>query len=108
MSTLASGALPHKRDDSKEQDMSESRTARPGGQEARWKVVATTAGILPAEIIAGRLRSEGIPARAWQEGAGEALGVTVGLLGNGHVEVPESFAERAEALLAEEYEDEEE
>jgi hypothetical protein len=69
-------------------------------QEVRWEVVEQTSGITVAEIIAGRLQSEGIPARAWQEGAGEALGLIVGLLGTGHVVVPEEYAEQARAILA--------
>lgn len=70
-------------------------------RQVKWETVAKTGGITPAEIIAGRLRAEGIPARAWQEGAGEALGLFVGLLGTGHVVVPEEFAEQARAILAE-------
>ncbi len=68
-------------------------------QEVRWETVAQTPGITVAEIIAGRLQSEGIPARAWQEGAGEALGLIVGLLGTGHVVVPSEYAERARMIL---------
>ena len=49
----------------------------------KWEVVTKTAGLNTAEIIVGRLMAEGIPARAWQEGAGQAFGLTVGLLGNG-------------------------
>ena len=41
-------------------------TAR-GQQETRWEEVATTNGITTAQILAGRLQSEGIPARAWPE-----------------------------------------
>jgi len=69
-------------------------------QQINWVVVEETMGITVAEIIAGRLQSEGIPARAWQEGAGGALGLIVGLLGTGHVVVPEEFADRARAILA--------
>jgi hypothetical protein len=65
-----------------------------------WEVVERTNGITPAEIIAGRLQAEGIPARAWQEGAGEALGLMVGLLGTGHVAVPQQYADQARAILA--------
>ncbi len=68
-------------------------------QEVRWVVIEKTPGITVAEIIVGRLQSEGIPARAWQEGAGEALGLIVGLLGTGHVVVPEEYADRARAIL---------
>lgn len=79
---------------------SDDETTPDGAQEVRWTVVETTPGITVAEIIAGRLQSEGIPARAWQEGAGEALGLIVGLLGTGHVVVPEEYAEQARAILA--------
>lgn len=82
-----------------ESDSSSSSTSG-DPQEIRWEVVEETAGITVAEIIVGRLQSEGIPARAWQEGAGEALGLIVGLLGTGHVVVPEEYAERARAILA--------
>lgn len=69
-------------------------------QQINWVVVEETMGITVAEIIAGRLQSEGIPARAWQEGAGEALGLIVGKLGTGHVVVPEEFANAARDILA--------
>lgn len=68
--------------------------------EVNWVVIKRTPGITVAEIYVGRLQSEGIPARAWQEGAGEALGLTVGLLGTGHVVVPEEYAEEAQTILA--------
>ena len=61
--------------------------------------VEQTPGITVAEIIVGRLQAEGIPARAWQEGAGEAIGLMVGLLGTGHVVVPAEYAEQARAIL---------
>ena len=71
------------------------------GQEAvRWEEVATTYGITTAQILAGRLQSEGIPARAWQESAGQATGLVVGLLGMGHVVVPEEYVEQALDILA--------
>lgn len=74
-------------------------------REIQWETVEQTAGLLQAQIIAQRLQSEGIPARAWQEGAGEALGLTVGLLGTGHVVVPVEFADRAREILAQDVED---
>ena len=71
------------------------------GQKAiRWEEVATTSGITTAQILAGRLQSEGIPARAWQESAGQATGLVVGLLGMGHVVVPEEYVEQALDILA--------
>ncbi|MCC6602405.1 MAG: DUF2007 domain-containing protein [Anaerolineae bacterium] len=71
-----------------------------GSQEVHWKVVAQAPGITPATIIAGRLQAEGVPVRVWQEAAGQALGLTVGLLGTGHVLVPEEYVEQALEILA--------
>lgn len=104
MNTISSGALSFDRgqeEKRKEVDKPMEKTTTPGGdKETKWKVVATTAGLAPAEIIVQRLQAEGIPARAWQEGAGQAIGLTVGLLGNGYVVVPEPYVEEAEELLA--------
>jgi hypothetical protein len=95
--------------DAEEQNPSAERETNPGGrQEIRWKVVAKTPGITPAHIIVGRLQAEGIPARAWQEGAGRAIGLTVGLLGAGHVEVPEEYFDQAIELLENNTESDEE
>lgn len=81
--------------------------ATPGGeQEVRWEIVARTPGLLQAQIIAGRLAAEGVPVRVWQEGAGQALGLTVGMLGTGHVLVPESHADQALEILALELDEE--
>lgn len=75
--------------------------AQPGGnEEVRWVTVAETFGITQATIVAGRLRAEGIPARAWQEGAGQATGLIIGQLGVGHVVVPEEFEAQASEILA--------
>ena len=60
-----------------------------------WKKVAVTVGLLPAQIIADNLIANGFPARAWQESAGQALGLTVGLLGNGYVMVPAHLEQQA-------------
>lgn len=111
MSTLASDLLPNN-DDKETQVMeaetAEEQTATPGGgQQIEWKVATKTAGITPATIIVGRLKANGIPARAWQEGAGQAYGLTVGLLGNGYVMVPETYLEQAKTLLEEEFDEEE-
>lgn len=83
------------------QDKGNTSETTPGdGQAVRWVTIYKTLGLTPAQIMVGRLEAEGIPARAWQEGAGQALGLTVGLLGNGHVSVPEPLAERASQILA--------
>ena len=102
MSSLASETNPE--DDPENEDLEkvglEAAGSSPGGgRETKWEVVTTTGGLTTAEVIVGRLSAEGIPARAWQEGAGQAFGLTVGLLGTGYVLVPESYLEEAKALL---------
>lgn len=82
-----------------------SAETTPGGKkEVRWVEIAQTIGLAQAQIIAGRLKAEGIPAYAWQEGAGQAAGLVIGLLGAGHVMVPEEFEDRALDILSAEEE----
>lgn len=82
-------------------DMGQTANPKIGNNRAeiRWEIVARTPGITPAHIIVGRLQAEGIPARAWQESAGQAYGFTVGLLGTGYVSVPEEFVAAALDVL---------
>ncbi|MCO5186145.1 MAG: hypothetical protein M9918_20255 [Anaerolineae bacterium] len=84
-------------------------STQPHSQEG-WHIVAETAGIMNAEIIAGRLQAEGIQAQAiWREGAGgEGFGITVGNMGAAYVIVPQALATDAEAILAIEYDDDDE
>lgn len=103
MDTLTSGEVSPD-DDREAQDVesadAQDHSTTPGGnRHIKWEVVTKTAGLAPAEIIAQRLQSEGVPARAWQEGAGQAFGLTVGLLGNGYVIVPDSYLDEAKAIL---------
>ncbi len=111
MSDSNSAALPFQpNDDSdtpngRQESKPNDKSGTPGGrQEFKWQVVAQANGITPATIIAGRLKAEGLPVRVWQEGAGQALGLTVGLLGTGHVAVPEEFVDQALQILG--YEEE--
>ncbi len=66
----------------------------------KWVKIYETYGTMDAELLVGRLHAEGIPARYWAESAGRALGLTVGKLGSAYVEVPESFAAKARAVVA--------
>ena len=94
-----SSSLPFPQDSPKD-----SETTPGGKKEVKWVEVAQTFGLTQAQIIAGRLHAEDIPAYAWQEGAGQATGLVVGLLGAGHVMVPQEFEERALEILSDEVE----
>jgi hypothetical protein len=73
----------------------------PGGAEPiRWVRVAVALGPAHAEILRGRLEAEGIPARVLREPAGSVYGLTVGLLGQIDVVVPQEYAAQARDLLA--------
>jgi tetratricopeptide (TPR) repeat protein len=67
---------------------------------AKLVKVTETMGAITAEIIASRLRSEGILAAVWQEGVGQAYGLNVGPLGTRHVVVMEKDAQEARDILA--------
>jgi hypothetical protein len=97
MSGTVSHSLPI--DDHNNSSSRTSDTSPGGDEEIRWKIVARTPGLAPAAILAGRLQAEGIPARAWQEGAGRAIGLTVGILGTGNVAVPENYVDDAKLIL---------
>lgn len=99
MSGAISYSLPL--DDDTSSSSQSGRTSPGGNVEIQWEIVARTPGLMPANIIVGRLQAEGIPARAWQEGAGRALGLTVGILGTGYVAVPQEYAEEASRILDE-------
>ncbi|MCI0520769.1 MAG: DUF2007 domain-containing protein [Chloroflexi bacterium] len=67
--------------------------------EREWVRVDWTSGDLQAEILRGLLEAQGIPARLSQEGAGKALGLTVGPLGEVEILVaPEDEAAALQVL----------
>ena len=101
MGTPTSNSIPFHHDATPHDAADEQETTPGGNEPIRWVTIYKTLGLVPAQIMAGRLEAEGIPARAWQEGAGQALGLTVGLLGNGHVSVPDTYADEARQLLDE-------
>ncbi len=69
-----------------------------GRKEPVWMVVATTAGITEAAIIAERLKSLGIPSMVHQEPLGGVLGLSIGM-GQARVIVPEAYYEITMRIL---------
>lgn len=67
--------------------------------ENEWVVIEKVAGDLQAEILRGFLESQGIRVLLFQEGAGRALGLSVGPLGEVEILVPEESRSAAEQLL---------
>lgn len=65
------------------------------------KLVSVFSGnYLQAQIVKGRLESEGIPVLLRYEGAGLVYGITVDGLGEARVMVPEDLAAEAQAIVA--------
>ena len=69
-------------------------------KEAELTTVYVANGQPEAEIIKGRLESEGIPAILRYEAAGFIYGLTIDGLGQVEVQVPSSLAQRAKQILA--------
>jgi hypothetical protein len=62
-------------------------------------VTVRTAKHLEAEIIKGRLESEGIPVLLRYESAGLVYGITIDGLGEVKIMVPRNLAEEAKEIL---------
>ncbi len=70
-----------------------------------WSVVFTASGMAQANIITGRLETEGIPARLKYEAAGTIYGITINGLGEVKVLVPAEDLARAGAVLNQSYDE---
>jgi hypothetical protein len=75
--------------------------------EKRWETVARASGMTQANIIAGRLKSEGIETRFRYESAGSIYAITIDGLGEVRILVPAADQERAKELLSLAYEESE-
>lgn len=70
-----------------------------------WSVVFTAAGMAQANIITGRLETEGIPTRLKYEAAGAIYGITINGLGEVKILVPAEDLARAGAVLNQSYDE---
>lgn len=73
--------------------------------EVLWEVVATAAGMTQANLITGRLESDGIPTRLRYEAAGTIYAITIDGLGEVKILVPVPDWERAKEILSRSYDD---
>ena len=71
--------------------------------EKPWVVLDEISGTIDAEIIRGMLEAQNIPVVLSQEGAGRAIGLTIGPLGETQILVPENKLESAKVVLEEYY-----
>ncbi len=68
--------------------------------EEKWTQVATIQSDLQAELLRGLLEAQDIPVLLSQEGAGRAIGLTIGPLGEVRILVPGSQLDRDRSILA--------
>jgi len=68
--------------------------------EEKWTQVAVVHGDLQAELLRGLLEAQDIPVLLSQEGAGRALGLTFGPMGEIRILVPGHQLGRAQSILA--------
>jgi len=73
--------------------------------EEKWEVAYRASGITNANIIVGRLETDGIPTRLKYEAVGAIYAITIDGLGEVDVLVPSSCLEKAREVLSRTYED---
>ncbi len=75
-------------------------------KEEKWEVVHIASGMTNANIIVGRLQTEGIPTRLKYEAAGTIYAVNIDGIGEVKIMVPAGYLEKARMILSISYEDE--
>jgi hypothetical protein len=75
-------------------------------EEEKWEVASTASGMTNANIVMGRLQTEGIPARLKYEAVGAIYAITIDGLGEVAILVPVSrHLEKAREVLSRTYDD---
>lgn len=67
--------------------------------EEQWELLDELPGTIEVEILRGLLEAQEIPVVLSQEGAGRAIGLTIGPLGETQVLVPKNKLEEAKKVL---------
>ena len=91
-------------DEATEGAESKSATRTGGSGEQEPVVVWEAANLMEAQVVKGRLISEGIPAIVRGESLGQIYGLTAGKLASTDVVVPALLAEKARQILETEVE----
>ncbi len=71
-----------------------------------WTVVAVETGMLRADIVKGRLESEGIPVTLRYEAVGKIYGLTLDGLGQVEILVPGDYLSKSREILQESFSNE--
>jgi hypothetical protein len=71
--------------------------------EVKWELITTVSGELQADLLRNLLEVQGIKVFLSQEGAGRAVGLTMGPMGEVQVLVPENQSEAARQIVDDYY-----
>lgn len=72
--------------------------------EQQWEVVEVVNGDFQAQLLRGLLEAQGITVQLSQEGAGRAIGLSIGALGEVQILVPSDSKAFAQQILKDYYE----
>jgi hypothetical protein len=67
--------------------------------EPNWVQISSVQAEVQAELLRGLLEAQEIPVLLSREGAGRALGLSVGPLGEVHILVPDQFQAKARKII---------
>ena len=73
-------------------------------EDEKWEVAYKASGMVNANIIVGRLETEGIPTRLKYEAVGTIYPITIDGLGEVKILVPAGYLEYAHEVLSRSYE----
>jgi len=71
--------------------------------EEKWEVITTVSGELQADLLRNLLEAQGIKVFLSQEGAGKAVGLTMGPMGEVQILVPDKQSEMARQIVEDYY-----
>lgn len=72
--------------------------------EQQWEIVEIVNGDFQAQLLRGLLEAQGITVQLSQEGAGRAIGLSIGALGEVQILVPSDSKAFAQQILKDYYE----
>jgi hypothetical protein len=71
-----------------------------------WEVVCSASGMINANILVGKLETEGIPTKLQYEAVGTIYAITIDGLGEVKIMVPSEYLEKARTIISETYNEE--
>ncbi|MBN2517024.1 MAG: DUF2007 domain-containing protein [Deltaproteobacteria bacterium] len=75
-------------------------------EDETWEVVCSASGMINANILVGKLETEGIPTKLKYEAVGTIYAITVDGLGEVKIMVPTENLEKARTILSQTYNEE--